>query len=277
VLALSFDRALAFSPEDRDYALTLARLCAQALERARLYEGEQQARAGLESRVLERTAELEQSSAQLRDLSARLQAAREEERARVSRDLHDELGSALTALKMDIAKIHKRGAEGKQKEDLQHLLMTVDDLLQMTRRLATELRPSLLDHFGLAAAIEWQLQEFESRLGIRGRFSSDEADIGLDPDIATAAFRVFQETLTNVARHSQASEVDVRLEQQEGTLMLRVRDNGRGINTSDLTNPKSLGLVGMRERVHLLSGEITVEGVVGQGTTVLVTIPLPAP
>ncbi len=277
VLALSFDQVQVFSAADQAYALTLARLCAQALERARLHAGEQEARAELEMRVRERTADLEQLTTQLRDLSERLLAVREEERARVSREVHDQLGGALTALKMDIAKIQRHRTEGEPQADLRPLLMAVDDLVQMARRLATELRPSLLDHFGLAAAIEGELNEFANRSGIRGRFAADEAIVGLDPDAATAVFRIFQETLTNVARHAEASEVNVRLEQHAGTLVLRVHDNGRGIDTVARTNRKSLGLVGMRERVRLLSGEITFQGTAGQGTLVLVKIPLRAP
>jgi signal transduction histidine kinase len=277
VLALSFDHVWTADPEDEAYALTLARLCGQALERARSYEMEQHARVDLEARVLERTSELEAMMAQLRDLSARLEAAREEERARVSLELHDQLGGALTALKMDIAQIQRRGAAAVPPATYQPLLTAVDDLVNLTRELATKLRPGLLDDFGLAAAVEWELQEFEKRSGIRARFGSEETAAGLDQDIATAVFRIFQETLTNVARHAQASEVDVRLKQDAAMLTLRVQDNGRGIDNGALTNRKSLGLVGMRERVRLLSGEISIEGAAGQGTTVLVKIPLRAP
>ncbi len=277
VMVLNFDRVVALSAEDQSYAATLAQLCGQALERARLFEAEQHARANLEGRVQERTAELEQSSAQLRDLSASLQAAREEERARVSLELHDQMGGALTGLKMDIAQVQRRVAKGEPQENMQHLLTTVDDLVKLTRQLATELRPGLLDDFGLAAAVEWELQEFEKRSGIRTRFLLEETDVALEKDAATAIFRIFQETLTNVARHAQANEVDVLLQLQAGTLILRVHDNGRGINTGALTNRKSLGLVGMRERVRLLSGEMIVDGGAGQGTTVLVKIPLQAP
>ncbi len=274
VLALSFDQVQVFSPEDRDYALTLASLCAQALERARLRNMEQQAREGLETRVQERTAQLEQSSAELRALSARLEATREDERARLSRDLHDELGGALTGLKMDIAKIGRRRNAGQTPEDLEPLLAAVDDMVHLIRRLATELRPGLLDDFGLAAALEWQLQEFQKRSETRCHFYSDLTEISLPEGTAIALFRIFQEALTNVARHAQATEVDVWLQQAGGNLELMVHDNGRGIILGNLTNQNSLGLAGMRERVRLLAGEINFDGLEGQGTTVLVKIPL---
>jgi PAS domain S-box-containing protein len=273
-IGIGFSDVVEFNLEEREFLLTLTRQCAQALERARLYEVEQQARAELEVRVRERTAELEQSSAQLSNLSARLQATREEERQRLSRELHDQLGGALTGLKIDIAHVYRRTPEGELQAKLKNLLTTMDDMIQMVRQLATELRPGILDDFGLSAAIEWQLQEFEKRSGIRSRFlSSVESSIELDKDTATAVFRVFQEALTNVVRHAQASEVEVQFQQQMDYLILQVHDNGRGISTDDLANMKSLGLVGMRERVRLFSGELDIYGVPDEGTTVRVRIP----
>jgi PAS domain S-box-containing protein len=272
-IGIGFSNAVAFSLEEREFLLTLTRQCAQALERARLYEVEQQARVELEVRVRERTAELEQSSAQLSNLSARLQATREEERQRLSRELHDQLGGALTGFKIDIASIHRRATDSEQQTKLKGLLTAIDDMIETVRQLAMELRPGILDDFGLSAAIEWQLQEFEKRSGIQGRFVSEENQIELDKEAATAVFRVFQEALTNVVRHAQASEVDVWLQQQDGYLVLQVHDNGRGISAGDLANMKSLGLVGMRERVRLFSGELDIQGAPGDGTTVRVRIP----
>jgi signal transduction histidine kinase len=244
------------------------------LEQIRLYEVEQRTRVELELRVHERTAELEQSSAQLSNLSARLQAMREEERQRLSLELHDQLGGALTGLKIDISQIHRRTTDSELHAQLKNLLTTIDGIIQIVRQLAMELRPAILDDFGLSAAIEWQLQEFEKRSGIRSRYTPEEIQVELDKEAATAVFRILQEALTNVVRHAQASEVNVQLQHQINYLVLQVHDNGRGISPSDLANLKSLGLVGMRERVRLFSGELDIQGTPGEGTTVLVRIPL---
>jgi signal transduction histidine kinase len=136
------------------------------------------------------------------------------------------------------------------------------------------LRPGVLDDFGLVAAIEWQLQDFQTRAGIECRFNTALEELPLPPDAATAMFRVFQETLTNVARHAQASRVEVDLEQAPDGVVLRVRDNGQGIASHNVFGTKSLGLLGMRERVHLLSGQLEIRGAPGEGTEVLVKVPL---
>jgi signal transduction histidine kinase len=133
-----------------------------------------------------------------------------------------------------------------------------------------------LDDFGLVAAIEWQLQEFGKRSGLDCRFSTTVDELPLAPDAATAMFRVFQETLTNVARHAQATRVEVELTGEDGRVVLRVADNGRGIAEQEVFGTASLGLLGMRERVHLLAGELHIKGAAGQGTVVVVTVPLPA-
>jgi signal transduction histidine kinase len=146
--------------------------------------------------------------------------------------------------------------------------------------LATELRPGILDDFGLLAAIEWQAQEFEKRSGIECVLTAETDHIDLEGDRATAVFRIFQETLTNVARHAQATRVDVRLTEMAGCLLLQVHDNGRGISAHEADGRGSLGLLGMRERVHLLAGVLEIQGEAGRGTRVLVKIPLhtvPAP
>jgi PAS domain S-box-containing protein len=216
---------------------------------------------------------LRRSREQLRRLSARLQAAREEERKRIAREIHDQLGGAMTGLKMDVAALRrtlqtalldKTGAMGE----------LIDDTIQSVRRIATELRPAILDDFGLLAAIEWQLQEFQTRAGIQCHLVAEVDNIPLDSESSTAVFRVFQETLTNVARHANATQVDVRIEHQDGQLTLQVHDNGRGISEEEISGSKSLGLVGMQERIHLLSGELDIRGAPGLGTTVLVKIPL---
>lgn len=253
----------------------MAQQCAQALERARLYAEAQRLNTELEARLQQRTAELQSANDQLRRLASRLHAAREEERTRIAREIHDELGGNLTGLKMDVARLRRRWTgDPESRKETGDILHAIDTLVQTVRQIATELRPAILDDFGLAAAIEWQSQEFEKRSGITCQVKTLVEDVPLDRDGATAIFRVFQETLTNVARHAQASRVEVTLDQRGDCLVLEVSDNGRGISTSRLSSAKSLGLAGMRERISLLSGELEIRSARGQGTTVRITVPL---
>ncbi|MEE9145492.1 MAG: sensor histidine kinase, partial [Candidatus Binatia bacterium] len=159
-------------------------------------------------------------------------------------------------------------------EKISSMSCYVDETVKMVRRIATELRPGVLDDLGIVAAIEWQLREFQNRSGIACEFSSQVESLPLGRGQSTAVFRILQETLTNVARHAGASRVEVSLEEVEGDVVLRVSDNGRGIEESDLHDSKSLGLLGMRERAILFGGEVRISGGKGAGTTVLVRIPL---
>jgi signal transduction histidine kinase len=231
----------------------------------------------LENVQRERTQEqLEVSREQLRSLSARLQATREEERARIAREVHDELGQQLTGLKMDIAWLRKKMRE--QQEPLlkktRMMAELIDDTVQTVRKITQELRPGILDDFGLLAAIEWQVQEFQKRSGIECQLMSYVDEVRMPTESATAVFRVFQETLTNVMRHAGATRVEVTLEKYDGRLVLQIEDNGRGISERELHGAQSLGLLGMRERIHLLEGEIDIRGVANEGTLVVVKIPL---
>ncbi len=220
--------------------------------------------------------EIKTTREQLRALSARLQDVREEERRMIAREIHDELGQNLTALRIELSWCaQKMPAEGKQlREKALSMITLVDDTLRTVRRVATELRPGVLDDFGLVAAIEWQAMEFQKRTGIRCVFQSTPQEMKLGDAVSTALFRIFQESLTNVARHSGAGEVDVRLTQADGVLTLVVRDNGRGIAPSALKGGTSLGLVGMRERATMVGGTLSIHGGEGTGTTVHVTIPI---
>ena len=219
---------------------------------------------------------LRRSLEQLRALSVYLQYVREDERIRISRQVHDELGQSLTGLKMDLywltSRLPKkfRTVHDKTKSMSAH----IDATIQTVRRIATELRPGILDDLGLVAAIEWQAQEFQKRTGIECVVGSDLKDTILDQDLNTAFFRIFQETLTNIIRHAQATRVEVHLQQDESTLVLEVKDNGRGISEAELNDTRSIGVLGMRERAALLQGELQITGVPGQGTTVAVRIPL---
>jgi signal transduction histidine kinase len=220
---------------------------------------------------------LKMSLEQLRALAARLQLVREEERTNVAREIHDELGQACTAIKMDLALIGRRAT--KRQTQLQTKVLSAmqlaDNMISSLRRIASELRPGTLDDLGLTAALEWQAQEFQSRTGIQCKVILPHEPLTLDPERSTAIFRIFQESLTNVARHAQATRVVARLEAKADSLILEVRDNGKGFNAQEPRARRSLGLVGMQERALLLNGELNVEGVPGAGTTMTLRIPWP--
>jgi signal transduction histidine kinase len=220
--------------------------------------------------------ELAQSHEQLRALSQYLQAAREEERTFIAREIHDELGQELTALKMDLAWL-SRQLPPEQTHLVQKtaaISNMVDGTIQTVRRVASQLRPGLLDDLGLVAALEWQAGEFQARTGIACSLDLPEIVSTLSQDQATAIFRVFQETLTNIARHAQATRVRIALKSQPEGIQLVVRDNGIGITQDQLTDPRSLGLTGMRERVQAFGGTLEFKSAPGKGTTVRVTMPV---
>jgi signal transduction histidine kinase len=245
--------------------LTLAGFCAQAMERARLFAEVQEHNAALERRVGQRTEEL-------RSLTARLESLREEERARIAREVHDELGGALTAIKMDLSRLARRPGRDVPAA-LADTIGLIDSTVQTVRRIATDLRPALLDDFGLVAAIEWQVEEFARRTGIPCEVELGVESVDLDQAAGTALFRVLQEALTNVARHAEATRVVVTLAQRPGALVLSLADNGRGFAVEAPAQTASLGLAGMRERVFSIAGEIDIQSAPGAGTTVTVTIP----
>ncbi len=223
--------------------------------------------------------QLRHSHAQLRALSIYLQHVREEESMRISRAVHDELGQALTGLKIDLSWLSTRLPKrldlliDKTREMSRH----IDETIETVRRISTELRPGILDHLGLAAAIEWQANEFQTRTGIQCKVAQQIDRTILEEELNTVCFRIFQETLTNIIRHARASRVDVHLREDRGSLILEVKDNGRGITREQISNIKSLGLLGMRERAALLGGEVTITGQLKKGTRVIVSIPLGAP
>ena len=234
--------------------------------------------------VTERThaeQELKSALAQSRALSAHLQSVREEERSHIAREIHDELGQVLTGLKMDLAWLKHRLAEERLETSRALLLNKVQDMsglidttIQAVRQLATELRPGILDHLGLAAAIEWQAEDFEKRSGIRCRVVRALADIPLGKEQTTAAFRILQESLTNVARHAvAATAVTILLTQEADRLVLTIEDNGLGFQEEHLASRGSLGLLGMRERAAILGGEVQITSELGQGTNVTAWIP----
>jgi signal transduction histidine kinase len=234
-----------------------------------------------EERTQHRQAEeqLRESHEQLRALSVHLQSVREEE-TRIAREVHDELGQALTSCKLDLSWI--AGKLPRELRDLQKkakaLSAHIDTTIQTVRRIAEELRPSVLDHLGLAAALEWQGHDFQHRTGIKCDVQTNLADRMLDQALSTALFRIFQETLTNIIRHAGATQVMVQLKETDSRVSLQVRDNGQGITRMEISNAKSLGLLGMRERAALLGGTFKIGRIPrGQGTQVTVVMPVPAP
>ena len=232
-----------------------------------------------EDRAQHRRAEeqLRESHKQLRALSVYLQKVREEERTRISREVHDELGQALTSCKLDLSWI-----AGRLPPDLKPLLdktrsltAHIDSTIQTVRRISSELRPGVLDHLGLAAAIEWQANEFQNRTGIRCDVRARVREHLPDQNVTTTFFRIFQEILTNVIRHAGATHVAVDLKEADGRITLEVNDNGRGIARTDVFNTSSMGLLGMRERAALLGGVFKIGSIPrGKGTRVCVSIPL---
>jgi len=222
---------------------------------------------------------LQKSHDELRALSERLRTVREEERARIAREMHDEVGQALTALQMDVAWLEKRVSSPSipTGEKLSAKLRSMTELIDTTtgavQRIATDLRPAVLDELGLSAAVEWYVHEFERRAGIVCRIRSNLDGTEIDPDRATAVFRILQEALTNVARHAGATEVEVRLCADDRQLVLEIKDNGQGISEDRLPDSRSLGLLGMRERARSLGGDVAISGDPGQGTLVTLTIP----
>jgi PAS domain S-box-containing protein len=224
---------------------------------------------------------LKESRQQLRSLAAHLQSVREEERTRIAREVHDELGQLLTGFKMDLAWLDKRLAglpEHPVRAPLIDKVKTmsglIDDMVRSVRKIAAELRPGVLDDLGLVAAMEWQAREFQARTGIECQYTSAVDAAPVNSDICTNVFRIFQETLTNVARHAGASRVTAHLSGGNGQLVLEVRDNGRGVTEAEKLNSHSFGLLGMRERAMMFGGGFQITGAPGQGTTVRVTVPV---
>ena len=224
---------------------------------------------------------LNKSREQLRSLAARLQSVREGERIRIAREIHDELGQMLTGFKMDLCWLERRFTEMNTQaagipllNKMKTMSGLIDEMVQSVRKISSELRPRALDDLGLVPAMEWQAREFEERTGLECQFTSPAADIHLPPDHCTAVFRIFQEALTNVARHARATRVTLHLQTSADHLVLEIRDNGRGITDEEVANSQSLGLLGMRERALILGGDVRISGATGDGTTVTVEVPL---
>jgi signal transduction histidine kinase len=282
VIALNFDMPRTFSPEDKSLLMTFSAQCGQALERARLYERQQEANAQLETRVAARTRQLAVTNVQLlhsrqelRELHKRMLTVIEAERERIAGEVHDELGQLLTVIRLEVGRAKRDLAPTQPAvaEALRSSLELVDQSMRSVRRIATELHPVILNDLGLETALEWQLQEFSAHTGIKSNFDPGESWVELDRERATAAFRIAQEALTNVMRHARASEVWVTLATNGRRLLLKVCDDGVGIGESR-TATLSFGVRSMKERALSLGGRLRVHSAPGGGTSVLLILPL---
>jgi PAS domain S-box-containing protein len=225
--------------------------------------------------------QLKATSEHLRALSARLQAAREEEGTRIAREIHDELGAALTSLRWDLEGFDEGISEAGNRPQLQELRQKIEAMMRLTdttistvRRIASELRPFALDDVGLTAAIEWQARQFQGRTGIIVQCDCTRDDVDLSREQSTAVFRISQEALTNILRHARATRVNIQIKEGDGEFILTITDNGRGITVEEKSSQRTLGLLGMRERAHLVGGKIEIMGSDGNGTVVTVRIPI---
>jgi signal transduction histidine kinase len=218
--------------------------------------------------------ELQKVNQRLLNLSAHLQSIREEERANIAREIHDELGQALTALKMELVWLEKKSSGGQKivcnkiEDMLSHIDLTIDSV----QRIYTELRPAILDILGLTDAIKWQAEEFQAQTGIECDLNIRPGNIIMDSDHSTAVFRIFQEALTNVARHAEATRVTIDIEGTADGVALSVEDNGNGIREEQIINSQSFGLIGMKERAFFLRGEVKITGVPNKGTKVVLSV-----
>jgi len=217
--------------------------------------------------------EVRRSRARLAELSAHTDRVKEQERTRIAREIHDELGGNLTAIKMALAMLATRldGIDPALRERTDYLDSLVDRTIAAVHRISLDLRPALLD-LGLVAALEWQVREFDKQAGIDTTFSYNQRDMGLDEDQSTALFRIAQEALTNIAKHAEASRVSVKLARLRHYVSLKITDDGRGIRQADRAKPASFGLRGMVERTRALGGTLTLSHAPGGGTVVAIKI-----
>jgi signal transduction histidine kinase len=220
--------------------------------------------------------ELRRSRAEIHELALVASTAREQEKSRIARELHDELGQALTALRIDVGWLRDKVGAGNAEvvAKLAAMQLLIDGTVAASRRISADLRPLMLDDLGLAAATEWLVQNFSNRTGIDCVLDADEEDLDLQDPHATAVFRVIQESLTNIAKHAEATKVAVRARQEGGEIHLTIEDNGRGFAAGGPRKPGSYGLVGLRERAILLDGAVSVESEAGRGTRIDMRLPL---
>lgn len=253
----------------QEVLLSIGGLIADAIQKKMVEKELEDYRHRLESLVDSRTKELSQ-------LSHRIQNIREEEKTRISREVHDELGQSMTALKMDLFQLEKKLPQDNidLQESTKSMMNLVDATIKSVQKIAMELRPPVLDTFGLCEAIAWQAEEYEKRFDLKFNLNCLKNDLDLDKSLMTALFRVFQESVTNVVRHAEASRVEISMSHHDDQLIMKIMDNGKGIQEKDIEGPGSLGLIGMRERLRHWNGQVQFTGVAGKGTSVEIIIPL---
>jgi signal transduction histidine kinase len=219
--------------------------------------------------------EIKRSHEQLAEFSSYLQKIKEQERAKIAREIHDDIGGTLTAIKCDILWCTSDTPRDPRycREKAASIESLVDSVIDSTRRISMDLRPGILD-CGIVAALRWQAKEFSGRTAIPCEIFCDHEEIPLDPDLSVAVFRIFQETLTNIAKHANASKIKVRFDEIDGWLELNIADNGRGITDDDMAKPKSFGIRGIQERCQYLGGNLEITGTPGEGTWVNIRMPV---
>ncbi len=212
---------------------------------------------------------------QMQVFSEKLQAAREEEQKQIARELHDELGGALTSIKYDLLWLGNHATMKKDaKERYAAIREMVDATTKMVQRISSGLRPKILDTVGLAAAVEWHIREFSKRTSIEVQLSQDETLPSMNEAVTTGVYRIIQEALTNIARHAEATRAEVALRVQDNSLHVEIRDNGKGIDQAMIVHPESLGIMSMQERARMLGGTVAFSSTPGNGTKVVLTAPI---
>jgi two-component system sensor histidine kinase UhpB len=212
---------------------------------------------------------------QMQLFSEKLQATREEEQKRIARELHDELGGTLTSIKYDLLWLEQHlTLEGELTKRFQAMRELIDSTTKMVQRISAELRPKILDSLGLAAAVEWQAREFQKRTGIGAQFRQNFELPSIDENVTTGVYRIVQEALTNVARHSKATNTEITMQLRDGALHVEISDNGKGFDEALLAHPESLGLLSMQERARIIGGKVSITGSPGKGTRISLDTPL---
>ncbi|MCW8805836.1 MAG: PAS domain-containing sensor histidine kinase, partial [Ignavibacteriaceae bacterium] len=219
---------------------------------------------------------LRRTSKLLRELATHLQSVREEERTMIAQEIHDELGQVLTALKIQVSLLANKLNNDQEplKRKINSLLDMIDASVESVQKISSKLRPGILDELGLIAAIEWQTEEFEKLTNIKCSLVLPKEEVILEKDKSTAIFRIFQEALTNIARHSQSNKAQISLLNYQSIIYLEIQDNGKGISQDQIKDFKSLGIHGMKERAMVFGGQVNIEGIAGKGTIVKVEIPI---
>jgi len=274
----------------QEVLLSIGDLVANAIEKKQVDDELDKYRNHLVSLVKQRTSELtnanarllgevenhEKTQEELRQLSIKTEKIREEEKGNIARRVHDELGRLLTAMKMDLLQLEKRLPQDNSdlRQRSHSIVGLINDTIKTVQGIAMELRPPILDAFGLCEAIAWQAEEYEKRYRLQFNLNCLQRDIELDKELETTLFRIFQESVTNVVRHSEANQVNVETLHESGQLVMIIQDNGIGIQKDKIEDSNSIGLIGIRERVRFWDGDVQFSGTAGKGTTIKIRIPI---